>query len=150
MNINKSLSADVEQLQSISIYPALDAGYSTDSEPLPVDESRLPHITAGVSAVKNQGLNVQIKSWLASLNISRKQSMELLRMRKDILGRESDIVRSIKSNYLIPKVAGIVDSQLRGRVVVPTSEPYVGSSNKVEDEFKLNIPKQSEWRKGRR
>ncbi len=130
-----------------SIYPALDSGLNDDSAIQKIDESRMTHITAGVKGVQIQGLNVQIKSWMSSLNISRKQAMELLRMRKDEFGRESEIVRGIKSNFMTPKVAGIVEGQLQGVIVVPTSEPYRGAMPKTTESFKLNIdiPTKSDW-----
>ena len=130
-----------------SIYPALDSGLNDDSAIQKIDESRMTHITAGVKGVQIQGLNIQIKSWMSSLNISRKQAMELLRMRKDEFGRESEIVRGIKGNFMTPKVAGIVEGQLQGVVVVPTSEPYRGAMPKTTESFKLNIdiPTKSDW-----
>ena len=130
-----------------SIYPALDSGLNDDSAIQKMDESRMTHITAGVKGVQIQGLSTQIKSWMSSLNISRKQSMELLRMRKDEFGRESEIVRSIKSNFMTPKVAGIVEGQLQGVIVVPTTEPYRGAMPKSSESFKLNIdiPTKSDW-----
>lgn len=130
-----------------SIYPALDSGLNDDSAIQSIDEARMVHLTAGVKGVEIQGLNVQIKAWTASLNISRKQTMELLRMRKDPLGRESEIVRGIKSNFMLPKVAGVVESQLQGLIVVPTSEPYRGSMPKDTESFKLliDIPEKSSW-----
>lgn len=130
-----------------SIYPALDSGLNDDSAIQSIDEARMVHLTAGVKGVEIQGLNVQIKAWTASLNISRKQTMELLRMRKDPLGRESEIVRGIKSNFMLPKVAGVVESQLQGLVVVPTSEPYRGAMPKDTESFKLliDIPEKSNW-----
>lgn len=145
------MKTDLEPIISMkevqSIYPALDSGLNDDSAIQKMDESRMPHMTAAVKTVETQGLNVQIKSWLSSLNISRKQSMELLRMRKDDLGRESEIVRSIKSNFMIAKVAGIVEGQLRGVVVLPTTEPYRGAMPKNNEEFKLliDIPEKSDW-----
>lgn len=130
-----------------SIYPALDSGLNDDSAIQKMDESRMTHITAGVKGVEIQGLSTQIKSWMSSLNISRKQSMELLRMRKDEFGRESEIVRGIKSNYMTPKVAGIVEGQLQGVIVTPTTEPYRGAMPKSSESFKLNIdiPTKSDW-----
>lgn len=130
-----------------SIYPALDSGLNDDSAIQKIDESRMAHITAGVKGVEIQGLNTQIKAWMSSLNISRKQAMELLRMRKDSFGRESEIVRGITGNFMTPKVAGIVEGQLQGLVVQPTTEPYRGSMNVATDSFKLNIdiPTKSDW-----
>lgn len=130
-----------------SIYPALDSGLNDDSAIQKMDESRMTHITAGVKGVQIQGLSTQIKSWMSSLNISRKQSMELLRMRKDEFGRESEIVRGIKSNFMTPKVAGIVEGQLQGVIVTPTTEPYRGAMPKSSESFKLNIeiPSKSDW-----
>ena len=130
-----------------SIYPALDSGLNDDSAIQKMDESRMTHITAGVKGVQIQGLSTQIKSWMSSLNISRKQSMELLRMRKDEFGRESEIVRGIKSNFMTPKVAGIVEGQLQGVIVTPTTEPYRGAMPKSSESFKLNIdiPTKSDW-----
>lgn len=145
MKSNLEPIISVSEVQSV--YPALDSGLNDDSANQKMDESRMPHITAGVKGVQTQGLNTQIKSWLASLNISRKQSMELLRMRKDVLGRESEIVRSIKSEFMTPKVAGIVEGQIRGVVVLPTTEPYRGAMPKNTETFKLliDIPEKSDW-----
>lgn len=130
-----------------SIYPALDSGLNDDSAIQKMDEARMTHITAGVKGVEIQGLNVQIKSWMSSLNISRKQSMALLGMRRDEFGRESEIVRGIKSNFMMPKVAGIVEGQIQGVIVTPTTEPYRGAMPKTTESFKLNIdiPTKSDW-----
>ena len=130
-----------------SMYPALDAGIGDDEQVVKMEEARMSHITAPVSAILMQGLNTQIKSWISGLNISRKQAMELLRMNRDEHGRESEIVRGIKDNFMTPKVAGIVEGQLQGRFVVPTSEPYIGPMNAASDDFKLmiDIPKKSDW-----
>lgn len=130
-----------------SMYPALDAGIGDDEQVVKMEEARMSHITAPVSAILMQGLNTQIKSWISGLNISRKQAMELLRMNRDEHGRESEIVRGIKDNFMTPKVAGIVEGQLQGRIVVPTSEPYIGPMNAASDDFKLmiDIPKKSDW-----
>lgn len=130
-----------------SMYPALDAGIGDDEQSIKMEEARMSHIAAPVQAILLQGLNTQIKSWTSSLNISRKQVMELLRMNRDEHGRESEIVRSIKDNFMTPKVAGIVEGQLQGRIVVPTSEPYIGSMNSVKEDFKLmiDVPKKSDW-----
>ena len=130
-----------------SMYPALDAGIGDDEQVVQMEEARMSHITAPVQAILSQGLNTQIKSWISSLNISRKQAMELLRMNRDVHGRESEIVRGIKDNFMTPKVAGIVEGQLQGRIVIPTSEPYTGSMNAPKEDFKLmiDIPKKSDW-----
>lgn len=130
-----------------SIYPALDTGLNDDGSVNKMEDARMSKVTAGVQAVHIQGLSTQIKAWVSSLNISGKQQMELLRMRKGLDGRESEIVRSIKSNFMIPKVAGIVEGQLRGRVVTPTTEPYTGAMPKNNESFKLriDIPEKSDW-----
>lgn len=145
MSIDRSPEITVRAVQSI--YPALDTGLNDDGSVNKMEDARMSKVTAGVQAVHIQGLSTQIKAWVSSLNISGKQQMELLRMRKGLDGRESEIVRSIKGNFMIPKVAGIVEGQLRGRVIVPTSEPYTGAMPKNSESFKLmiDIPEKSDW-----
>ena len=145
MSLDKSQVISTKTVQSI--YPALDTGLNDDGSVNRMEEARMSKISASVQAVQIQGLSTQIKAWVSSLNISGKQQMELLRVRKGLDGRESEIVRSIKSNFMIPKVAGIVEAQLRGRIVVPTSEPYIGPMPKGNEDFKLliDIPKKSDW-----
>lgn len=145
MSLKKSPAISIKSVQSI--YPALDTGLNDDGSVNKMEEARMSKVSAGVQAVHIQGLSTQIKAWVSSLNISSKQQMELLRIRKGLDGRESEIVRGIKSNFMIPKVAGIVEGQLRGRIVTPTSEPYTGPIPKGSEDFKLmiDIPKKSDW-----
>ena len=145
--MSEDRSPQIKPIEVQSICHALDTGLNSDGSMNKVEDARMSKVTAGVQAVHIQGLSTQIKAWASSLNISSKQQMELLRMRKGPDGRESEIVRGIKSNFMIPKVAGIVEGQLRGRIVAPTSEPYTGPMVKSNESFKLkiDIPQKSDW-----
>lgn len=146
MNIDNNHVISANEVQSV--VAAVDSGLG-ERVSQTIEEAHMSHAAAEVRGVQSQGMNVQIKAWVASLPLSKKQTMELLRLKRDDDGvqRDSNITKDIKQNILIEKVAGTVERLRQGIVVQPTREPFNWQSPSPSDEFKLRIdlPEKSDW-----